>query len=51
MCVYILNAFETSAIFNDAIKFRFLNMLIIKIIKFLLDEKLIRLWLSYLGLS
>ena len=31
--------------------FKFLNVLIINIISFLLDKKLIGLWLSYLGIG
>lgn len=32
-------------------KFKFLNVLIINMISFLLDKKSIRLWLSYLGIG
>ena len=51
VCVCVLGAFESLALSSAAIKVRFLNILMVNMINFLLDEKLIRLWLSYLGIG
>lgn len=51
VCVCVLSAFESLVLSSAAIKVRFLNILIVNMINFPLDEKLIRLWLSYLGIG
>lgn len=51
VCVCVPSAFESLVLSSAAIKVRFLNILIVNMTNFPLDEKLIRLWLSYLGLG